>query len=130
MGLNGITQTYPNAWEFVVEWLINLTEFPYLDLMIAVTSWNEMAPEFREKMWEQDSSVDWDDVEYSYDKDFYSHIDIGIDVHENTIELLNPPKRFTNVSKVRKTSRKAKNGKNIKPDITKIAILSRLMRLS
>ncbi|HIQ98700.1 MAG TPA: hypothetical protein IAB23_03365 [Candidatus Scybalocola faecavium] len=90
VGLNGITQTYPNAWEFVVEWLINLTEFPYLDLMIAVTSWNEMAPEFWEKMWEQDSSVDWDDVEYSYDKDFYSHIDIGIYVHENTIELLNP----------------------------------------
>lgn len=48
IGGNAITQKYPTVIEFVQEWLVNLMAFPYLDLVIAVTGWDEVPPEVGE----------------------------------------------------------------------------------
>lgn len=42
IGNNSKTQTYPELYEFIGEWFEKLRKFPYLDLVIAVTCWNEL----------------------------------------------------------------------------------------
>lgn len=42
VGTNSITQKYPELYEFIGEWFEKLMKFPYLDLVIAVTCWNEL----------------------------------------------------------------------------------------
>lgn len=84
IGCNYHTNKYPTIYEFVNEWFCNIKAFPYLDLVIAITYWNEV----NDKWWET-HNVDintYDRVEY--DKDFYDNIEMGIYVHSNKIEIL------------------------------------------
>ena len=41
IGANATTQKYPTVREFIEEWYKLLYAFPYLNLIIAVTGWNE-----------------------------------------------------------------------------------------
>lgn len=82
VGVNTITQTYPKILEFVYEWFWYLWAFPYLDLIVALTNWNEMNP----RHYMEDDEVDYEVKEY--DKDFYDAIDMGIYVHDNKIQIL------------------------------------------
>lgn len=75
VGTNSITQKYPTIDEFVVEWYQKLLAFPYLDLIIAVTAWNE-GPDFDEVLSEQE---------------FDREIELGIYVHDKQLEILNSP---------------------------------------
>lgn len=69
IGCNAITQKYPTVEEFCEEWFLKLQAFPYLDLVIAVTG--------------------WDEVPWSLDEKFEDAILLGIYVHDKCIEILN-----------------------------------------
>lgn len=69
VGLNGITQKYPQFGEYMSEWTEYVDALPYLDLVIAVTSCNEIVPEGHS---------------------FEEYIDIGIWVHDRMVEFLAP----------------------------------------
>lgn len=88
IGINFITGKYPDIREFAEEWLEKLRAFPWLDLVIAVTDWDEMPPEAWDRMWEQD--IHFYEEEYTYDEQFYDHIQIGIWVAGKTVSFLNP----------------------------------------
>ena len=95
VGINSITFKLPNAEEFIEEWSDFIKMFPYLDLVIAITWWDEISPT------EHDIQDEWFDIENSfgifddfekedYDDEFYDAIEIGIYVHDNTVELMSP----------------------------------------
>ena len=46
IGTNAITQKYMVLYKFIAEWFQKLLKFPYLDLVIGITCWNEMPNEF------------------------------------------------------------------------------------
>ena len=74
IGANAITQKYPTVREFIEEWYKLLYAFPYLDLIIAVTWWNE-GP--------------WGDETVS-EEEFCKEVAVGIYVHDRKLEILNP----------------------------------------
>ena len=75
IGANATTQKYPTVREFIEEWYKLLYAFPYLNLIIAVTGWNE-GP--------------WGDETVS-EEEFCKEVAVGIYVHDMKIEILNPP---------------------------------------
>ncbi len=81
VGVNAITQKYPETLKYVGEWLHKLMEFPYLDLVIAVTYWDECP----DSQW--DSGDLYMEIE---DKEFLEAIEVGIYVHDKTVEIMNP----------------------------------------
>lgn len=85
VGTNAITQKYPTIKEFVCEWLKYMIAFPYLDVVVALTWWNEVHP--GNFMIEDDSNIDYEAEEY--DQDFYDAIVMGIYVHNHKLEILN-----------------------------------------
>lgn len=85
IGCNAITQKYPNIDEFISEWFVKMMAFPYLDLVIAITDWDESPPYAKEALFDFNSPVkEWD---YS---DFLEHIDCGIWVHDKGLEIMGP----------------------------------------
>ncbi len=83
VGGNAITQKYPDTLRYVGEWLCKLMEFPYLNLMIAVTHWNEVPDSFwsgEDDYWEID------------EQEFLDAIEVGIYVHDKTVEIMNSKK--------------------------------------
>lgn len=74
IGTNATTQKYPTVREFIEEWYKLLYAFPYLDLIIAVTWWNE-GP--------------WGDETVS-EEEFCKEVAVGIYVHDRKLEILNP----------------------------------------
>ena len=82
IGCDAITQKYPEISEFATEWLVNLMEFPYLDLMIAVTDYNEIP---RDETGEWIDERDFERTEQA----FYSGICLGIHVSGKKVEILN-----------------------------------------
>ena len=75
VGTNGITQKFPTVNEFVEEWYNKLFAFPYLDLIIAVTLWDETPGSCDKKS--------------AWDKNFKAAICLGIYVHDRKLEILN-----------------------------------------
>lgn len=86
MGCNAITQKYPTIEEYIVEWFHLMCAFPYLDLMIAVTNWNE-TPYW---VWYEDLfETNWQYQDAYYrDKEFLDAIEIGICVSNGRLEIL------------------------------------------
>lgn len=87
IGENAITQKFPNIMEFIEEaigWIMN---FPALDLMIGVTNWDEKPYHWDDCLWSVTEKV----IKSPYEviEDFVDNIAIGINVHENTVEILN-----------------------------------------
>lgn len=85
IGSNAITQKYPEMEEFIAEWFRYLMAFPYLDLVIAITNWDEIPPE----AWYDDTLRD-SFYKKKYDEEFYKAIEIGIRVKDKTIQVLGP----------------------------------------
>lgn len=73
IGVNGMTQKYPELEVILIEWVRFLTCFPYLDLVIGVTLCDE--------------GLDW----YGESEIFEKVLTFGMYVHDNTIEVLNVP---------------------------------------
>lgn len=86
VGSNAITQKYPSTNEFVREWLRNLIAFPYLDLIIAVTYWDEIPPDCLDSIYQGVAERNFERKEY--DGDFYKAINGGIYVHDHTIQIM------------------------------------------
>lgn len=87
IGENSITGKYPDLKEYVEEWLSKLEAFPYLDLIIAVTKWDEIPDDCWKKVFDDDRR-DFELAEY--DEEFYEAIEHGIWVHDKTIQILTP----------------------------------------
>lgn len=89
IGTNSITDKYPELGELVGECFYKLRCFPYLDLVIAITNWDEIPPE----AWEDPESEFHDKRIYEYepyDEKFYESVVAGIYIHDKTIEVLKP----------------------------------------
>lgn len=88
IGCNAITQKYPSIDEFISEWFIKMMAFPYLDLVIAITDWNELPP----YVWEAICNSNHFNNPYKKENfpDFLEHIDCGIWVHDKVLEIMKP----------------------------------------
>ena len=84
VGGNAITQTYPDIKEFVLEWFSKLVVFPYLNLVIAVTYWDELPPDV---IFDKNERALFKTA--AYDEKFYDAVLIGIYVHDKKVEILN-----------------------------------------
>lgn len=93
VGGNAITQKFPTVYEFVIEWLKKLMTFPYLDLIIGVTYYDEGMKHYYDEEYEywfehlQEEKYDYFEKE-EYDERFYSNLEVGIYVHDKKIEIL------------------------------------------
>ena len=88
IGTNNITSKYPELYNFVVEWCEKLFKFPYLDLVIGITCWNEMP----NALWKDlDNKAKYREMELN-DKLFFSGVVLGIYIHDKTLEVLPPRK--------------------------------------
>lgn len=89
VGQNDITGRYPNEDEFLESVLPLKEAFPYLDLMIAITDWNE----FPEYVWDQ-LDEEGDEFQRAARRedypDFPEHIVYGIWLHDDKVELMAP----------------------------------------
>lgn len=83
VGGDAITQKYPKIEEFVDEWFKKLVAFPYLDLVIALTHWDELPPD----VWDDDAERALFNTA-AYDPQFYDAVLLGIYVHDRKIEIL------------------------------------------
>ena len=82
--------------ELVTEWFYKLKSFPYLDLVIGITNWDE---------------ISWDE-----DDTFEKAIQMGIYVHDKCIELLNKQNAW------RSTRNTMRNTVQIRNDLKRITI--------
>lgn len=84
VGMNGIMGKYPNFCELFSEFVGLAMEFPFLDFVLAVSDWNEIAPE------------EWDEIcTDGYERpssypNFTKNLEIGVWVHEGKVEFLSP----------------------------------------
>ena len=85
IGTNGITGRYPCEMEFVDSMLPLMLAFPYLDLMIGVTDWNE-GPDYAWDAYGSDGDV-FSREDYP---DFEENIVYGIWLHDGALELMAP----------------------------------------
>lgn len=69
IGINGITDKYPSLDELLDDMMNIKVSFPYLDFVVAITNWNEVPQD---------------------EQDWKSGIELGIWLHENTIEFMAP----------------------------------------
>ena len=102
VGTNSITQTYPEMYHMVNEWLLKLMKFPYLDLVIAVTCWDELPNTLWEDLGKDSFKAKSHEFEVSNDL-FISGVEIGIYIHDKILEVLNPKKaikRFKDYAKL------------------------------
>lgn len=107
VGSNFITEKYPAPIEFISEMAWLLKAFPYLDMVLAVTNWDEIPEyvwnymddcykdedceeltvskeEYNKKCKEQSEIIRTEDY-----KGFYDNLWFGVWVHDGTIEILN-----------------------------------------
>lgn len=85
IGCNGITQKYPNIDELIAEWFEKMKAFPYLDLVIAITNWDESPPCVRDTS--GDAKGQYRKKEFS---DFLEDVECGIWVHDKVLEIMSP----------------------------------------
>ena len=85
VGGSGITNKYPDIKEYAEEVLTKLEKFPYLDFVIVITKWNEAPEDCWFKSW-KDKKRDFESPEY--DEEFFDVIELGIHVHDKTIQFL------------------------------------------
>lgn len=84
IGVNDICGfKYPYESEIMTDLIGLELAFPYLDLIIAITDWDE-APTY---VWNPDS-IDYDAIEREDYPDFAEHIICGLWLHDSTVELM------------------------------------------
>lgn len=83
IGVNNISGKYPELDELIWEFKGYIQAFPFLDMIVAVTDWNEM-PKYA---WD----LDWDDPIRKKEEypDFIENIQIGFWIHNGILEILN-----------------------------------------
>ena len=93
VGTNGIMQKWPDINEIIEEWSTYVSLFPYLDLIVGITWWNEM-PDERWELFSDYINHKISDDEYIYKEydGFLENLDIGIWVHDGKIEIIDAEK--------------------------------------
>lgn len=108
MGVDAITKKYPSVDEIVREWFQKLKAFPELELVIALTAWNEKPWELLEWESEMFQRLRWwegcgeiyleklrEQMEENrteaerFDREFFQGVEYGVYIHGKKIELLN-----------------------------------------
>lgn len=104
VGQNGVTGRYPAEEEFLASILPMKEAFPYLDLMVAITDWNEIPDYLWDLMKKSNEAAENNDLDLyrqykdEYDRlhtsedypDFQKHIVYGILVYDDKVELMAP----------------------------------------
>lgn len=88
IGYNGITGKYPELEELIYEFKRYVQAFPFLDMIIAITDWNEMPPYAWDVLCDDEHSTK--DAFYMDYPDFIENIQIGFWLHNGQLEILNP----------------------------------------
>lgn len=91
VGAANISLKFPTIEEYIVEWARYARLFPYLELIVAITDWNEGCRE----MWDYDFSGrdrPWEEFEEVTDslnrKNFEEGVEIGIFIHDGIVEVV------------------------------------------
>lgn len=87
VGINDHTGKYPTGSEFVSEWASILYQCPTLDLVVALTDWDEYPTNALDNLSEIDKYAG-----YSAEPEFLNEVRYGIWVHSGCIELLSAAK--------------------------------------
>lgn len=102
VGADSVTDKYPELYELVCEWVVYLQDFPYLDLVVGISDWDEISP----SMWAlypEEDEIEPGDIEPDFDSrmaelekseyyKFTEAISLGIWIHDGKIEFLSPKK--------------------------------------
>ncbi|MGN0649888.1 MAG: hypothetical protein ACI4KM_05580 [Oscillospiraceae bacterium] len=84
VGINGILSKYPNAVEMIDDWCRYLMHFPYLDLVMGITAWDELPPYGWDELFNSTDSYD----KFPVYNDFLDNLEAGVWVHDGKIELM------------------------------------------
>ncbi|MBP0964306.1 MAG: hypothetical protein J5999_03320 [Oscillospiraceae bacterium] len=84
VGMNGVMSKYPNIYELFAEFVSMAAEFPFLELIIGITWWDETPPEEFEKIFTSGY-----EAPASF-PNFTKNLDIGVWVHDSKVEFLSP----------------------------------------
>ena len=95
VGCNAITSKYPDAEEFIDDCVGLAEAFPYLDLVIALTNWDEITPSERNYRYGPGDQSEDDLSGYyfespEFDEDFLAAVTVGIWIHDGVVELMEP----------------------------------------
>ncbi len=91
IGTNSTTYKYPTVDEFAHEWASYLYHFPFLDLIIGITWWDEVSPRKWKMLRERCKNRMFDvsnEMKYLEYNDFCNNIEAGIWVHDGRIEII------------------------------------------
>lgn len=92
VGTNDYMNKYPLVSEFAEELAAYLYRFPFLDMVIGITRWNEMSDErweiFFEAMKKSEEDKFFDRFGFLEYDDFCENIEAGIWVHDKKIEIV------------------------------------------
>lgn len=84
VGTGDCTDKYPDIGIFISEWIDKLELFPFLDVIIVITTWDS-TPRNR-LCYLKEKYINLETAEY--DEEFFDVIEMGIHVHDKTIEFL------------------------------------------
>ena len=95
IGVNSTTTKYPHVVELFSDAIKLKNKIPGLDLFAAVTNWDSMPDEAWKEFLQPDADYEYGEYDkhtgrFTEYKDFEKNIEIGIWVHDNKIEILNP----------------------------------------
>ena len=79
-----ITYKYPSIEDVFIDGLSIALAFPFVNMIIAITDWNEQPP----YAWEDETDKYEDEKDDNTYPDFAENIEVGIWIHDNEIELL------------------------------------------
>lgn len=91
VGCNGITATWPDLDELLSDIVVLKYAFPYLDFVMAITDWDEVPPEMY--VWREKVGYNIEELRklnYMEFDGFLDHVKIGIWIHDNAIEFMEP----------------------------------------
>lgn len=89
IGTNSYMTKYPTVDEFVHEWAVYLYDFPFLDLIVGITWWDEMSPERWEMTHKYFRNQNFlNEIDYLKYDDFCDNLEAEIWVHDGKIEII------------------------------------------
>lgn len=101
VGRNFNTSKYPDLEELLTEFLRYARAFPYLDLVVGITSWEGM-PDKKRSLLDMDcfgkpplllvSKMKYDELKYTDcdEEEFLDHLEIGVWLHDKKVEIMSP----------------------------------------
>lgn len=81
IGINSVMSKYPNLDEILTEWGCYILEFPYLDLVVCVTHWDETPTLLCNDPDAPFYGPEWDNA-------FFTNVDYGIHVRDRVVSIV------------------------------------------